>query len=69
MTNKLAPDDLINLLRKWTDKYLVFVPDEHGRLMEYEDGLEIDWHTVPIWHGIKEFVFPARNLVAGVKKR
>lgn len=64
MIYKLDTYDLNKLIKRWSEEYRVFVPDENGRLAEYNEGMEINWHVVPVW-GIKEFVFPARNLVAG----
>jgi len=65
MTYKLKKSELISLLKQFSQTYRVFVPDEQGRLVEFNDELEINWNIVPVWTGIKEFIYPARNMVAG----
>ncbi|MFC2092144.1 4Fe-4S dicluster domain-containing protein, partial [Elusimicrobiota bacterium] len=36
-----------------------------SRLMQYSVNTKINWDIMPVWGGVKEFVFPARNTVSG----
>jgi ferredoxin len=67
MIYKLKKEKINEVLDGWAQEYRVFVPEEKGRLVEYNPKLEINWDTVPVWGGIKEFVFPPRFAVVGDK--
>jgi sulfhydrogenase subunit beta (sulfur reductase) len=62
---KLSRNDLATFIRSIATKHNVFVPDEQGCLVQYKVGLDMGWENIPVWGSAKEFVFPARNLVAG----
>jgi ferredoxin len=62
---KTETENLKNYIDRWADRYSVYVPSESGELVPYEKGQEIAWHKVPVWGGIKDFVFPARSRVVG----
>ncbi|MFH1415286.1 MAG: 4Fe-4S dicluster domain-containing protein [Elusimicrobiota bacterium] len=68
MIRKITNEKLRALFKEWSEDHRVMVPDERGRLVEYSEDIDICWDTVPVWGGVKEFVFPARNLVAGIEE-
>ena len=62
---RLNKSDLTTFIRSLATKHNVFVPDKQGSMVPYKIGLEIGFDIVPVWGSMKEFVFPAHNLVAG----
>ncbi len=65
MIYKLASNEMPGLLELLSERYNVFVPDSRGRLIKFNQGIIVDWDVVPVWGGLKEFVFPAREMVVG----
>ncbi|MBN2406985.1 MAG: 4Fe-4S dicluster domain-containing protein [Elusimicrobia bacterium] len=68
MIQRINTDRLKQLLKDWAEVHDVFVPDEQGRLVRFEEDGEINWNIVPVWGGLKEFIYPPRNTVAGSKE-
>ena len=63
---RMGNTDLTTFIRSLATKHNVFVPDGQGSLAPYKVGVDIGFENIPVWGGIKEFVFPAHNLVAGI---
>ncbi len=68
MKGKIKRDKFDSILKKWAAEKPLFLPGESGLLEEYGDDFKYDLEKVPVWGGIKEFVFPSRNAVAGKEK-
>ncbi len=64
-TFKFLSLKLNQILNTWSVDNLVFVPSDKGLLIRYNEGMKIYWDEVPVWTGVKEFVFPGRNMVLG----
>jgi hypothetical protein len=65
MIYKAEKENIAEHLDIWSNSYKLYVPSETGELVLYETKQEINWQQVPVWGGIKEFVFPGRNRVVG----
>ncbi|MGM0441479.1 MAG: 4Fe-4S dicluster domain-containing protein [Elusimicrobiota bacterium] len=64
----LDNEKLEQYIQNWAEDYRVFVPGEDGEFTAYDPGVTINWETVPVWGGIKEFVFPPRYQVVGPRE-
>lgn len=65
MTYKISKKKFVEALKGWSESHKVLVPSEQGRLRELDNDVRIEWDAVPVWPGIKEFVFLPRNQVVG----
>jgi len=65
----ILKEDIKEALKKWSRNYSVFVPDRQGSFVLFGPEVEINWKIVPVWQGVKEFVYPPRYQVTGENKK
>ncbi len=69
MKGRIASEDFNRALTLWSGDASLFLPGPSGFMEEFSPELEYDLEKVPVWGGIKEFVYPQRGIVAGEEKK